>query len=56
MKYTLPLLALTLVSTLASASSILVKDADIYASSGLMVKTNLYIKMARSQPLANVHL
>ena len=44
MKYTLPLLALTLVSTLASASSILVKDADIYASSGLMVKTNLYIK------------
>ena len=44
MKYTLTLLALTLVSTLATASSILIKDADIYASSGLLVKTNLYIK------------
>ena len=44
MKYTLTLLALTLVSTLATASSILIKDADIYASSGLLVKTNLYIE------------
>ena len=44
MKYTLTLLVLTLVSTLATASSILIKDADIYASSGLLVKTNLYIK------------
>ena len=44
MKYTLTLLALTLVSTLATASSILIKDADIYASSGLLVETNLYIK------------
>ena len=44
MKYTLTLLVLTLVSTLATASSILIKDADIYASSGLLVKTNLYIE------------
>lgn len=44
MKYTLTLLLLTLVSTLATASSILIKDADIYASSGLLVKTNLYIE------------
>lgn len=44
MKYTLTLLVLTLISTLATASSILIKDADIYASSGLLVKTNLYIK------------
>jgi imidazolonepropionase-like amidohydrolase len=44
MKYTLTLLALTLASTLATASSVLIKDADIYASSGLLVKTNLYIK------------
>ena len=44
MKYTLTLLVLTLVSTLATASSILIKDADIYASSGLLVETNLYIK------------
>ena len=44
MKYTLTLLALTLVSTLATASSILIKDADIYVSSGLLVETNLYIK------------
>ena len=44
MKYTLTLLVLTLVSTLATASSILIKDADIYVSSGLLVETNLYIK------------
>lgn len=44
MKYTLTLLVLTLISTLATASSILIKDADIYASSGLLVKTNLYIE------------
>lgn len=44
MKYTLTLLVLTLVSTLATASSILIKDADIYTSSGLLVKTNLYIE------------
>jgi imidazolonepropionase-like amidohydrolase len=44
MKYTVTLLVLTLVSTLATASSILIKDADIYASSGLLVKTNLYIE------------
>ena len=44
MKYTLTLLVLTLVSTLATASSILIKDADIYASSGLLVRTNLYIE------------
>lgn len=44
MKYTLTLLLLTLVSTLATASSILIKDADIYASSGLLVRTNLYIE------------
>ena len=44
MKYTLTLLLLTLVSTLATASSILIKDADIYTSSGLLVKTNLYIE------------
>ena len=44
MKYTLTLLLLTLVSTPATASSILIKDADIYASSGLLVKTNLYIE------------
>ena len=44
MKYTLTLLVLTLVSTLATASSILIKDADIYVSSGLLVKTNLYIE------------
>ena len=44
MKYTVTLLVLTLVSTLSTASSILIKDADIYASSGLLVKTNLYIK------------
>jgi imidazolonepropionase-like amidohydrolase len=43
MKYTLTLLVLTLVSTLATASSILIKDADIYVSSGLLIKTNLYI-------------
>ena len=44
MKYTLTLLVLTLVSTLATASSILIKDADIYVSSGLLVETNLYIE------------
>ena len=44
MKYTLTLLALTLVSTLATASSILIKDADIYTSSGLLIRTNLYIE------------
>ena len=44
MKYTLTLLLLTLVSTLATASSILIKDADIYTSSGLLGKTNLYIE------------
>jgi imidazolonepropionase-like amidohydrolase len=44
MKYTLTLLVLTLVSTLATASSILIKDADIYTSSGLLIRTNLYIE------------
>ena len=44
MKYTVTLFVLTLVSTLANASSILIKDADIYTSSGLLVKTNLYIE------------
>jgi len=44
MKYILPLLALTVVSTLANANSILIKDADIYTSSGVFSKTHLYIE------------
>jgi len=44
MKYILPLLALTVVSTLATANSILIKDADIYTSSGVFSKSHIYIE------------
>ena len=58
MKYILPLLALTVVSTLATANSILIKDADIYTSLGVFSKTHLYIEngkiaaMGQQVPLA----